>query len=89
MPVITNIETTDRANAAVNKQMLQLPDLLLQKGAIQLKGEFLEELGIDLPFITKVKKGDRFFSKVHIYIVCKKYKVNANWLLGLEKNPFR
>lgn len=79
----------EKLNAILKKRMLQLPDILLKEGRILLKKDFLEVLGMERQHLTNIKNTDRNFSKNHIYLVCKKYKVNANWLYGLEKNPFR
>jgi transcriptional regulator with XRE-family HTH domain len=69
--------------------MLDLPDILLAQGMITYKKELLELLNLERQHWNNIKNGDRNFSKAHIYIVCKKYKINANWLMGFEKSVFR
>lgn len=79
------VETID----IIDQRMLDVPILLKSDGRIRYIKEYLEEMNMHRQNIQKIKSGQISFTKEQILRVCKSYRINANWLLGLEKNPYR
>jgi DNA-binding Xre family transcriptional regulator len=72
-----------------NERILRLIDLLKFQKRIKTLNEFCDEIGMVRQTTTKIRKGEASFTVAHIEIICKKYKVNANWIFGIEKNVFQ
>jgi len=81
--------------AISDQRMLELIDKLLASGKIETKKQFCEyvtEHGhctLHQQHIHQVTTGKQRFKIAHIEAICKIYNVNANWIMGLEKNIFR
>lgn len=73
----------------VDKRILKLIDLLIFDKKIKNPTEFCLEVGLLLPNLTKIKKGESRFRVSHIEVISKKYNVNINWIFGTEKKVFR
>lgn len=73
----------------VDKRMLKLIDLLKTNGTIRFTQQFLDTIGMLKQNIRKVKSGELSFTATQIYLACKTYKVNANWIFGFEKEVFK
>ena len=73
----------------VDKRMLKLIDLLKANGTIRFTQQFLDSIGMLKQNLRQVKEGQIRFNTDHILKACKTYKVNANWIFGLEKEVFR
>lgn len=72
-----------------DERILRLIDLLKFEKKIKTINEFCEVVGVLRQTLYKIRKGDAGFTVSHIEIICKKYKVNANWIIGVDKNVFR
>jgi hypothetical protein len=72
-----------------DKQMLQLIDILKSSGRIKFGTEFCEAIGILKQNLYKIQKGEKHFTPDHIERAVKKYKVNANWIFGVEEKVFQ
>lgn len=71
--------------------MLQLPDILKTMGRIELKNDFFEIIKMPKQnYYAMRRKEDtaQHFTAAQILIVCKKFNINANWIIGLDKNMF-
>lgn len=66
--------------------MLELIEYLKTKGHIRFRQQFCDAIGIHKQLYRQIKLGKQHFTAAHIEMVCKTYKVNANWIMGLEKN---
>jgi DNA-binding Xre family transcriptional regulator len=71
-----------------DERILRLIDVLIFQKNIQKQNDFLDEIGMKRQNISKVRSGKTHFTVGHIDIICKKYKVNANWIFGMESNVF-
>ena len=72
-----------------DERILRLIDLLRFQKSIKTINQFCDEVGVLRQTIYKIRKGDAGFTVAHIDTICKKYKVNANWIFGTEKNVFQ
>lgn len=74
-------------------RMLELIDILKSSGRIRFRQEFCDAVGVLKQNIRNIKlgtpAGNQHFTVVHIANACKEYKVNANWIMGLETEIFR
>lgn len=95
MPKEIKTETTERENeetvelAITDRRMLELIDTLKGRGDIRFTQDFLTEVDIPKQNLWNIKHGIQRFSIQQIENAIKKYKVNANWLFGVEKTVFR
>lgn len=71
-----------------DKRILRLIDVLIFQNKINREIDFCKEIGILQQTVSKIKKGTTHFTVSHIETICKLYKVNANWIFGLEKKVF-
>lgn len=72
-----------------DEKILRLIDLLIFQKKINYMRDFCNEIGLLEQTVSKIKKGYCHFTVQHIQNICKIYKVNSNWILGIEENPFR
>lgn len=72
-----------------DERILRLIDLLKFQKSIKTINHFCEEIGVLRQTIYKIKNGSAGFTVSHIETICKKYNVNANWIIGIDKNVFR
>lgn len=81
-----NLDVTDA-------QMLRLIPILKANGLIRFQQEFCDAVGLLKQNIRNIKiksiTGPQHFTAAHILNACKEYNVNANWIMGLEKEVFR
>lgn len=71
-----------------NERILRLIDLLKFQKNIKTLNQFCDEVGVIRQTISKIRSGDASFTVAHIESICRKYKVNANWIFGIETNVF-
>jgi DNA-binding Xre family transcriptional regulator len=71
-----------------DKRILKLIELLIFQKQISYIKDFCQEIGMPDQTITKIKNSTAHFTVQHIEMICKKYKVNANWIFGLETKVF-
>ena len=69
--------------------MIKLISILKENGTITYRQDFLDEIGLIKQNFRDIELGRRSFTVKHIYAACKTYKVNLNWIFGIEKNTFR
>ena len=55
---------------------------------INSESDFCERIGLLKQNLSRIKKGVAHFTPVHIEKICKVFKVNANWIFGIQKNTF-
>jgi hypothetical protein len=72
-----------------DKRMIKLIEILTDNGAISYRQDFLDEIGLIKQNYRDIANGRRSFTVKHIYAACKAYKVNLNWIFGIERNTFR
>lgn len=73
----------------VDKRIIRLVEWLLFQKKITTSKEFCISIGLLEQTFSKIKKGNNHFTVLQIENICKTYKVNSNWIFGLEKNVFR
>jgi transcriptional regulator with XRE-family HTH domain len=71
-----------------DERLLRLIDVLKFQKKIRTINEFCEEVGLIRQTIYRIRKGEVGFTASHINTICKKYKVNANWIFGNAKKVF-
>lgn len=69
-------------------KMLELLQTLKDKGTIRFNTDFGEAIGLKKQNLSRIKNGDAHFTPEHIRLACIKYKVDANWVIGVEKDVF-
>ena len=77
------------SNTTANVRMLKLIDKLKTNGVIEYRQEFLDVIGLKKQNFTRIISGNASFTVEHIQKACREYNINANWLLGMEKNIYR
>lgn len=71
-----------------DERMLQLPDILKARGKIRFRQEFCDDIEIPKQNIRNIRLGRQYFTVRHIQNACKKYGINANWVMGIQANIF-
>lgn len=71
-----------------DEKLIRLIDLLKFHKRISSTKEFCQEIGILEQTISKIKNKKNSFTVLHIVAICKKYDVNANWIISNEKKVF-
>lgn len=71
-----------------DERILRLIDVLKFQKNINTINEFCDEIGIIRQSVYKIRKGEMSFTSKQINTICNKYKVNANWIFGIEPNVF-
>ncbi|TDE53799.1 helix-turn-helix domain-containing protein [Flavobacterium sp. GT3P67] len=69
-------------------KIFELIDILKSLGIIRFDTDFCREIEMPKQSLSRIKKGLAHFTAKHIENICKVYKVNANWIFGIEKNIF-
>lgn len=72
-----------------DERILRLIDLLKFHKTIKTINQFCEEIGVLRQTVYKIRNGEAGFTVAHIDSICKKYNVNANWIIGVDKKVFR
>lgn len=72
----------------IDERILRLMSLLKYQKKIQTFEGFYKEINTIRQTIYKIKQKEASFTVSQISIICKKYKVNANWIFGTQKNVF-
>lgn len=72
-----------------DKRIIRLVEWLLFQKKITSSKEFCLSIGLLEQTFSKIKKGNNHFTVLQIEKICKTYKVNSNWIFGVEKNVFR
>lgn len=72
-----------------NERILRLIDLLKFQKNIKTLNQFCDEVGVIRQTISKIRNEEAGFTVAHIEMICKKYNVNANWIVGIDKKVFR
>lgn len=72
-----------------DRRMLQMIDALIIIGVIETRQEFLNAIGMRKENFNKILSKELGFQKEHITKACRIYKINLNWLFGIEKERFR
>lgn len=65
-----------------------LPEILMSINRIRFRQEFCDAVGIARQNFPNLKNGHQHFTVTHIQKACMAYGVNANWILGIQKNIF-
>lgn len=74
----------------IDKKIIeQLIPALLSVHSVEFESDFCKEIVLLKQNIYRIKKGYAHFTPDHIRNICKVYNVNANWIIGLEKNMYR
>lgn len=69
--------------------MLLLMAHCLDTGVCDSQKEFLESIGLPPNALRQVKTGAQGFTISQVVTACRKYKINANWILGLDSEMKR
>lgn len=72
----------------IDTKILSLIIQLKALNKISTENDFCERIGLLKQNLTRIKKGVAHFTPVHIENICKVFKVNANWIFGIQKNTF-
>jgi hypothetical protein len=69
--------------------MILLIETLVKKGVIKFRQDFLTVIDLKKQNYRQITEGNASFTVEHIRLACEHYKVNANWIMGFEKNIYR
>ena len=72
-----------------DERIFELIKILKMRGEIRFEKEFCEEAGLLHQNLSRIRNGHAHFTPDHIRNICKAYKVNANWIFGVEEKIFR
>lgn len=73
----------------IDTKILRLIDLLKFEEKISSIDEFLKTVDISRSTLSKIRNGyGNHFTVKHIENLCKAYKINANWIFGIEDEIF-
>lgn len=73
---------------STDKTLLYIIDVLVFLKKIKNPSEFCDEIGMLRQTLTKIKNGTQHFTVEQIATACRKYDINANCIVGLQKNIF-
>lgn len=71
-----------------DKNILYLIDYFIFTKKVKTQGEFCRSIGMLQPTISKIISGKSHFTVIQIENICNIYRINANWIFGLENNMF-
>lgn len=71
-----------------DKRMIDVIDTLINKGVVKNRAEFCQEINMNLSTVNKILRGINHFTSLQIQTTCKRFKINANYIFGLEENIF-
>ena len=78
-----------------DKNMLKAIDFLKESGVIPFKEAAYEVINISRQNLWKIKNPDKFpkqkyhFTAEQIFIFCKHFSINVNYIFGFETNMYR
>jgi hypothetical protein len=72
-----------------DERLIRLIEYLTFTKVVKNGADFCNEIGLLKNTLSRIKKGTSHFTVSHIEIICKKYKVNANWVFGIEDHVFK
>lgn len=78
-----------------DKNMLKAIDFLKDSGQISFRMEAYEVINISRQNLWKIKNPDKnpkqksHFTAEQIFIFCKYFNINANYIFGFESNVYR
>lgn len=71
-----------------DERILRLVEYLIFTKVVRNATDFCDEIGLLKNTLSRIKKGTSHFTVSHIETICKKFKVNANWIFGTEDYIF-
>ena len=71
-----------------DKNILHLITVLTLKKQVLNMRDFCNIIKMREQTITKIKNGSAHFTVLQIESICKIFKVNANWIYGIELSMF-
>jgi hypothetical protein len=71
-----------------DKRIIRLIAHLIFQKEISSTRDFCVNVTMLEQTISKIKNGSAHFTVLQIGKICKIFKVNANWIYGIEKNVF-
>ncbi len=77
---------SDKPIHITSKRMIQLIENLKAAGTIKNRQEFLDVIGLEKQNYRTIVSGVRGFTVDQITKAIIEYKVNANWIFGVEKD---
>ena len=72
----------------VDKNILNLIDILKQLEIIRFDVQFCESIDLRKQNLYNIRQGKNCFTPEHIYKIVKEYNVNANWIFGTDDDIF-
>lgn len=72
----------------IDQRILQLIEILKDKGRIRFDTDFCRDIGMKKQNLYNIRTGRNYFTPEHIEQIVKVYKVNANWIFGVSEEKF-
>lgn len=69
-------------------RILDLIERLKSLGLIRFDNDFCDSIGLHKQNLVSIRKGVAHFTPRHIENICKVFKINANWIFGIENQLF-
>jgi len=89
MSIATYTKKPPKPKTKVDGMVFKLVYKMLNDETITYENDFYLPVKITKQHYQDIRVGRRSFTVAHIAAICRKYKINANWLLGIEKNMHR
>lgn len=70
-------------------KIFELIEILKSLGIIRFDTDFCRDIEIPKQSLARIKNEFAHFTAEHIRKICEVYKVNANWIFGIENNIFK
>lgn len=71
-----------------DKRMLELIDILKQRGNIRFTADFCRAIDIERQSITNIRNGKQSFQTHHILKAVQVYGISADWIYGISNKVF-
>jgi DNA-binding transcriptional regulator YdaS (Cro superfamily) len=69
--------------------MLQLWKYAVDNEMVADDDTFAERIGFDKNNLSNIRSGRQSFTHKHVMAAAKAWKINVNWMYGIEPNMFR
>src|SRR5262245_1709161 len=72
-----------------NQRMILLMRHCIDTQLCDTQKDFFSSIGFSPTALRQIREGTQSFTLEHIVAAAKKYKINVNWIMGLESEMFR
>lgn len=77
-----------KAGDTIKERIFLVIEILKKNGVIKKYSDFYLPLGMGKVRFSVIKNTNKDFTTEQIESICKSFNINANYIFGIEKNPF-